>query len=124
MLSPVYPLLSHAAAGLSALPSGLAVSPALGLAGLALAAGFALLVGLLLAAPLPDGAEEAWAEVLDRRVAFICATAFALMGVLCGGLAWAIWAQQGPGGALGLSATGFAFVTAALAFGGHAMHRR
>jgi hypothetical protein len=128
VLSATVTLLAPAAAGLGGLPFGSVAAPAAGLAGLLVAALFAALVGMHAPRPEPGDAADAdpeagWTTGLRRRVAALCAAAFALMGALCAGLAWQSWELQGPGGAVGLAAVALGFLGAALTFTGRALRR-
>lgn len=125
MLSATVSLLPMASAGLGGLLGGGAATPALGMAGLAAAALFVGILGSLAPGQAPEAsAQDDWAAGLGRRGAAICAAAFTLVGALSAGLAWQVWAIQGPARAIGLAAVAVAFISAALVLGGRALRRR
>jgi hypothetical protein len=117
-------LLPLASTGLGGLLGGGAAAPALGLAGLAATALFVAIIGGLLRADASAEQGDDWAPGIGRRGAAICAAAFTLVAALSAGLAWAVWAMQGPARAIGLAATALGFGSAALAFGRRALRRR
>ncbi|WP_237215322.1 hypothetical protein [Falsiroseomonas oryziterrae] len=123
MLSASLPLLGPAAAGLGGLPFGTLASAGAGMAGLAMAGLFVALLGAF--SPGHQAEKEAdWTRGFGRRSAALCATVFALVGLLAAGLAWQVWMLAGPGMALGLAALSLACLAAALGFGRRALQRR
>ena len=66
---------------------------------------------------------DSWAEALNRKESAVCVATFAVLGVLCGGLALAAWLAQGQVAACGLSAVGVAFLCAAQITAGRALRR-
>jgi hypothetical protein len=127
MLSTLALLIAPAAAGLAGVPVG-TVAAGPGLVGLAMAALFAGLLGLLASTGTtvedPEAESAGWIATLDWRIALLCAGAFSIMGTISGSLAWAAWEMQGPGGAIGLAAVALLFASGALAFGSRALRRR
>jgi hypothetical protein len=131
MLSAAALLLAPAAAGLAAVPLAGGAAPAMGVLGLAAAAGFVALLGIHAEvagrgdtrADSPAEHDAGWTTALRRPVAALCAAAFGLKGALCGGLAWQVWELHGPGGAIGLAGAALVFLTAALACAGRALRR-
>lgn len=99
---------------------GIWAVPTVGLAAMAVLAGFPLLAAARALAP-PPVPPDSWAEALDRRVSALCVLTFALLGALCGGLALAAWVAQGVVAVLGLGAAAAAFLSAAQITAGAAL---
>lgn len=119
-------LLAEAAgAGLRAVPMGNGAAPLLGLWGLALAALFVALVAGLPQAAAGDGTDAlGWIDGIGRARLAVMVAAFAAIGAVSAGLAWAAWDRFGLHLAFGLVAVAalFLLVSCGLAF--RALRRR
>jgi hypothetical protein len=127
MLSVAAVSLAPASAGLGGLLGGVAAAPGVAMLGLGGAALFAMLLGFVAHRPPHGEAAEPggdWIAALGRGQAMLCALAFGAKGALAGGIAWAVWVDQGPGPAIGLVAASLAFVSAAVVFASRALRRR
>lgn len=119
-------LVQVAGAGLRALPMD--GGAALGLSGLAMAALFvALLAGLPQAAPEREDDRPdplGWIDGIGRARLIGMVAAFAAIGAVSAGLAWAAWERFGLQLAFGLVAVAVLFLLAGLGLAFRALRRR